>query len=67
VSGPDRITSLVAGLRGRAAFDFTLGRSRLSLGASWGRARLRQGPLQGEIEGRSIFMGYEAWWLDLGP
>jgi hypothetical protein len=67
VSGPDRITSLVAGLRGRAVLDFTLGRSRLLLGASWGRARLRQGPLQGEIEGRSIFVGYEAWWLDLGP
>jgi hypothetical protein len=67
VSGPDRIASLVAGLRGRAVLDFAVGRGRIALGASWGRARLRQGPLQGEIEGRSIFVGYEAWLLDLGP
>jgi len=32
-----------------------------------GTARLVDGPVRGEIEGGSLFVGYEAWWLDIGP
>jgi hypothetical protein len=63
----ERLASLVPGFRARAAIDFTLGRSRIALGAAWGTARLNKGPLQGQIEGYSLFLGYEAWVLDLGP
>lgn len=67
VSGPERIVSVRPGVRARAAVDFSVGRSRIALGASLGSTRLVDGPLRGEIEGRSLFLGYEAWWLDIGP
>jgi hypothetical protein len=67
VSGTERLVSLRPGVRARATIDFSLGRGRIALGASWGSARLVDGPVQGEIEGRSLFVGYEAWWLDIGP
>jgi hypothetical protein len=67
VSGPERIVSVRPGARARAAVDFSIGRSRIALGMSLGSARLVDGPLRGEIEGRSVFVGYEAWWLDFGP
>jgi hypothetical protein len=63
----ERLTSLVPGFRSRAAVDFTMGRSRIALGATWGTARLTKGPVLGQIEGYSLFLGYEAWVLDLGP
>ncbi len=67
VSGTERLVSLRPGVRARATVDFSLGRGRIALGASWGSARLVDGPVKGEIEGRSLFVGYEAWWLDVGP
>jgi hypothetical protein len=68
VSGLERQTTLVPGFRARAFLDYNLGRSRILLGGGWGTARLPDSsPLRGEIEGRSVFLGYEAWWLDLGP
>jgi hypothetical protein len=66
-SGTERVVTLRPGLRTSALLDFSLGRGRLELGVSLGTSRLVSGPLRGEIEGRSIFIGYEAWWLDLGP
>ena len=51
----------------RATVDFSVGRSRIALGASLGTARLVDGPVRGEIDGGSVFVGYEAWWLDIGP
>jgi hypothetical protein len=65
--GTERVVSLRPGVRASALLDFSLGRGRLELGVSLGTSRLVAGPLRGEIEGRSIFIGYEAWWLDLGP
>jgi hypothetical protein len=67
VSGTERLVSLRPGVRARATIDFSFGRGRIVLGASWGSAHLVAGPLRGEIEGRSLFVGYEAWWLDIGP
>jgi len=67
VSGTQRLLSLRPGVRARATIDFSLGRGRITLGASWGTAQLVAGPLRGEIEGRSLFAGFEAWWLDIGP
>jgi hypothetical protein len=67
VSGTQRLLSLRPGVRARATIDFSLGRGRITLGASWGSARLVEGPLRGEIEGRSLFVGFEAWLLDIGP
>ena len=66
-SGTERVVSLRPGVRASALLDFSLGRGRLELGVSLGTSHLVTGPLRGEIEGRSIFIGYEAWWLDLGP
>jgi hypothetical protein len=66
-TGTERVTSLRPGVRANALLDFSLGRGRLELGVSLGTSRLVTGPVRGEIEGRSIFIGYEAWWLDLGP
>jgi hypothetical protein len=66
-SGTERLTSLRPGFRVGAALDFSIGRGRIVLAASYGRARLVQGPIRGEIEGRSLWLGYEAWWLDVGP
>jgi hypothetical protein len=67
VSGTQRLLSLRPGVRARATIDFSLGRGRITLGASWGSAHLVAGPLRGEIEGRSLFAGFEAWLLDIGP
>ena len=47
--------------------DVSFGRGRIALGGSVGTARLVEGPIRGEIEGHSLFAGYEAWWLDIGP
>ena len=66
-SGTEKLVSLRLGFRARAAVDYALGRGRIELGASWGTVRLLSGPLRGEIEGHSFFLGYEAWWLDVGP
>jgi len=66
-SGTERLVSLRPGVRARATVDFSVGRSRIALGASLGTARLADGPVRGEIEGGSVFVGYEAWWLDIGP
>jgi hypothetical protein len=66
-TGTERVTSLRPGVRANALLDFSIGRGRLELGVSLGTSRLVTGPVRGEIEGRSIFIGYEAWWLDLGP
>ena len=68
VSGKETQTSLAPGFRVRASLDYKLGRSRVLVGAGWGTARLPDSsPLHGEIEGKSVFLGYEAWLLDLGP
>jgi hypothetical protein len=66
-SGTERLVSVRPGVRARATVDFSVGRSRIVLGASLGTARLVEGPVRGEIEGGSLFLGYEAWWLDFGP
>ena len=66
-SGTERVVSVRPGVRARATVDFSVGRSRIALGASLGTARLVDGPVRGEIEGGSLFVGYEAWWLDIGP
>jgi hypothetical protein len=66
-SGTERVVSLRPGVRANALLDFSIGRGRLELGVSLGTSRLVTGPVRGEIEGRSIFIGYEAWLLDLGP
>ncbi|TMA33554.1 MAG: hypothetical protein E6J88_00705 [Deltaproteobacteria bacterium] len=67
VSGTERLTNLVGGFRAGASIDYVLGRGRIALGATLGRTRLTDGPLRGEIEGRSLFVGYEAWLADLSP
>ena len=66
-SGTERLVSVRPGVRVRATVDFSVGRSRIALGASLGTTRLVDGPVRGEIEGGSLFVGYEAWWLDIGP
>jgi hypothetical protein len=66
-SGTERLVSVRPGVRARAIVDFSVGRSRIALGASLGTARLVDGPVRGEIEGGSLFVGYEAWWFDIGP
>ena len=66
VAGVTRYSGLSAGGRARASVDFALGRGRIAFGASWGTAQLGNGPVRGEIEGRSLDFGYEAWWLDVG-
>jgi hypothetical protein len=66
-SGTERLVSVRPGVRARATVDFSVGRSRIALGASLGTARLVDGPVRGEIEGGSLFVGYEAWWFDIGP
>ena len=66
VAGVTRYSGLSAGGRARASVDFALGRGRIAFSASWGTAQLGSGPVRGEIEGRSLAFGYEAWWLDVG-
>jgi len=66
-SGTERLVSVRPGVRARATVDFSVGRSRIAVGASLGTAQLVDGPVRGEIEGGSLFVGYEAWWLDIGP
>jgi len=66
-SGTERLVSMRPGARVRAMVDVSFGRGRIALGGSVGTARLVEGPIRGEIEGHSLFAGYEAWWLDIGP
>jgi hypothetical protein len=66
-SGTERLVTVRPGARARAMVDFSVGRGRIALGATLGTVQLVDGPLRGEIEGRSLFAGYEAWWLDIGP
>jgi hypothetical protein len=66
-SGVETFRNIVFGGRARATLDFTAGRSRILVGATVGTAKLADGPLRGDIEGRSLFVGYETWWLDLSP
>ncbi|TMA84116.1 MAG: hypothetical protein E6J63_23520 [Deltaproteobacteria bacterium] len=66
-SGTERLVSIRPGARVRAMVDVSFGRGRIALGGSVGTARLVEGPIRGEIEGHSLFAGYEAWWLDIGP
>jgi len=67
VSGNERVVSVRPGFRAGASLDFSLGRGRIGLGASVGSARLTNGAVVGQIEGTSVWLGYEAWWLDIGP
>ena len=65
-SGTERLVSIRPGARFRAMADVSLGRGRIVVGGSVGTAKLVEGPIRGEIEGHSLFAGYEAWWLDIG-
>jgi hypothetical protein len=53
------------GTRGQMAGDMKLGPGRVNLGASFGRAKLNEGPIVGEVDGLRVFVGYEWWPLDL--
>jgi len=65
-SGTERLVSIRPGARLRAMADVSIGRGRIAVGGSVGTAKLVEGPIRGEIEGHSLFAGYEAWWLDIG-
>jgi len=65
-SGTERLVSIRPGARLRAMADISIGRGRIAVGGSVGTAKLVEGPIRGEIEGHSLFAGYEAWWLDIG-
>ncbi len=49
------------GLRGQLSADYRLGPGRITLGTSYGRAELKDGPIVGEIDGIRVYAGYEFW------
>lgn len=55
------------GVRGELSGDYKLGQGRVILGTSYGRTKLAEGPIVGDIDGFRVYAGYEVWPLDFGP
>jgi hypothetical protein len=55
------------GGRGEVSGDYKLGQGRIVLGTSYGRTKLSEGPIVGDIDGLRVYAGYEVWPLVFGP
>ncbi len=58
----DAYNETVLGVRGQLAGDLTIGPGRLVLGVAFGRGKLTDGIVVGEIDGLGVTLGYE-WWF----
>lgn len=55
-------TATVLGVRGTLAGDAAVGPGHVVVGVAFGRARLADGPVTGQVDGLGVHVGYE-WWF----
>lgn len=63
----DAYTETVVGFRAHVAGDVALGPGRVVIGAAFGRARLADGAVVGQIDGVGLTVGYEWWFGAFAP
>ncbi len=62
----DDYAETVLGVRAQLHGDLVVGPGRAFVGGSYGRARLSDGAVVGQLEGLAVVAGYEWWFADFG-
>ncbi|MBA2544946.1 MAG: hypothetical protein H0V17_35210, partial [Deltaproteobacteria bacterium] len=62
----DKYGETVLGMRGQLQLDARLGPGRVFVGGAYGRAKLADGAVVGQIDGVGVLGGYEWWFAAFG-